>query len=559
MHMRTIGVVLAGALTLGTTAGALAQAAAERRLDAALDRLRTALGPDARLTIDRREIDPVTGRARLIGVSLTEGPQTLRIGQVTLLDLSEVRVGRAELRDVVMREGTQPRVEASRLLVSGLPLPAPGQPFVLEDLRFGQAEAENMTFTTPGEGVFFLSRLALEGYAPGVLRGGRAEGIRFTGDGPDGMRMTLGRVSITAMALPDFSGAPDPMAFGVQHLALEGLDMAMPAEATELSLGHLVVRDAMPGGLLDLTLDDARLVAPLGSLGPSETRLKRFEMAGVDAFGIALAVVQGAEPPETLPNTVQRVMAESLTVSLNGAHLAAIGRFVTTGAVDDAGFATGGMSVEGLAVALPAGTAPPLESMGYGEILGSIATDASLRTEGGVLTVDTFTLAWEDAATLNLTAQVTGMPGSAAGMPKDPAAQMSQLMAGRLVGLSLSLQDRGLLDRAATWQGQAQRTPPARLREQWAQMAMAIPLPGEAPPARPRPGQRPAPQAGAAKDGADPFPAMREAIAAFVREGGTLQVTLRPPQPLVFGEMAALPGLPPAQTVERLGLSITRP
>jgi hypothetical protein len=563
MHMRTIGptlgIVLAGALTL-STAGALAQAAAERRLDAALDRLRAALGPTAELTIDRREIDPVTGRARLTGVSLIEGPRLIRIEQVTLMDLTDIRIGRAELRGVVAQEGSQPRIEAGRLLFAGLPLPAPGQPFEPEGLRFGQVEADNLTFTTPGEGVFSVGRLALEGYAPGVLRGGRAEGLRFVGDGADGMRMALGRVSITAMALPDFSGAPDPMAFGVQHLALDGLAMAMPAEATEISLGRLVLRDALPGGLLDLALDDARVVAPLGSMGAAETRLKRLEVAGVDAFGIVQAVLLGADPPETLPNTPQRIFAESLTVQLGGRHLAAIGRFATTGTLDEAGLATGGVALEGLSVALPAGTVPALEAMGYPDILGSLAADASLRVEGGVLTIESFAIGWEDAAALTLAAQMTDMPSTAAGMPKDPSDQLAQVLAGRLAGLTLTLEDRGLLTRAAAWQAEAQRLAPAALREQWAEMAMAIPLPGEAP-ARPnpgqRPGQRPAPQA--APQATDPFPPMRQAIAAFIREGGALTIALRPPQPLVFGEMAGLPGLPPAQTVQRLGLSITRP
>ena len=61
MRLRLIPFLLGGMLLAGG-AGALAQAEAERRLEAAIAQLRSALGPEARLEIGGRRVDPVSGR-----------------------------------------------------------------------------------------------------------------------------------------------------------------------------------------------------------------------------------------------------------------------------------------------------------------------------------------------------------------------------------------------------------------------------------------------------------------------------------------------------------------
>jgi hypothetical protein len=55
---------------------------------------------------------------------------------------------------------------------------------------------------------------------------------------------------------------------------------------------------------------------------------------------------------------------------------------------------------------------------------------------------------------------------------------------------------------------------------------------------------------------ADRIGPMRQALASFVRQPGTLEITLRPPQPISFVEMSGLAGIGPVQAAERLGLSI---
>ena len=99
MRIHYLGLAFAGAITL-TAAGALAQAEAERRLDAAIERLRSAIGPEARITIGRREVDPVTGRARLTDVVLSDPETRTTIAEILLNELSDTRLGRAELRQI---------------------------------------------------------------------------------------------------------------------------------------------------------------------------------------------------------------------------------------------------------------------------------------------------------------------------------------------------------------------------------------------------------------------------------------------------------------------------
>uniref|UniRef100_UPI0022EB0AF8 hypothetical protein n=1 Tax=Falsiroseomonas oryzae TaxID=2766473 RepID=UPI0022EB0AF8 len=155
-------------------------------------------------------------------------------------------------------------------------------------------------------------------------------------------------------------------------------------------------------------------------------------------------------------------------------------------------------------------------------------------------------------ATLNLAAQVDGIPAAPPeGSAVDPDATAAQFAAARLAGLTLSLRDHGLLGRMVASQARQQRIPEARLREQWAQMALAMPIPGAPPPAR-RGAQPPAKDAAAA----DPFAPMRQALASFIRQPGTLEITLNPPKPLAFAEMGGFAGGNPAEALQRLGLTV---
>jgi hypothetical protein len=195
-----------------------------------------------------------------------------------------------------------------------------------------------------------------------------------------------------------------------------------------------------------------------------------------------------------------------------------------------------------------------LEALGYREIAGGIEIRGSVPRAGGRLEIDPFAIAWEEAATLTLATLLDGMPPvPEPGTELDPDATAMQLAAARLAGLTLTLRDRGLLGRIVTQQAREQRIPEARLREQWAQMALAMPLPGAQPPAQQ--GRRGGPPPKAAT-GPDPLLPLRQAVAAFVRQPGTLEIALRPPRPLAIGDIGAL-AADPAQAVQALGLTAT--
>ena len=59
-----------------------------------------------------------------------------------------------------------------------------------------------------------------------------------------------------------------------------------------------------------------------------------------------------------------------------------------------------------------------------------------------------------------------------------------------------------------------------------------------------------------AKDGSDAFVPMRQAIAAFIRNPGTIEIALRPPVPIAFDTMQARANAGPAETARVFGLSV---
>jgi hypothetical protein len=184
------------------------------------------------------------------------------------------------------------------------------------------------------------------------------------------------------------------------------------------------------------------------------------------------------------------------------------------------------------------GEAAMLEALGYREIAGGIETRASLPRTGGRLEIDPLRIAWDEAATLAFAAQFDGVPPlSEAGEAVEQDATLLALAGSRLAGLTLTLRDQGLMGRVIAQQARQQRIPQARLREQWAQMALALPVPG-------------------ANPANDPFLSVRQALAAFIRQPGTLEIALRPKAPVPLAEWpAALAD--PAGTALRLGLTAT--
>lgn len=543
----------AASVIMIAAAGALAQAEAERRLDAAIERLRGSLGTGASLTIGGRRVDPVTGRATLTDVVLTQGADRLSIPELLLTDVSDTRVGRAEAVRIrhEATDGSGAASEAQRVVVAGVPIPAAGAPLNWSALSADLLEIETLQGQAPGKGRFRLDRLALREARRSGLGFGTLEGLDYAGTGAnEGQHFRLGRVALEALVLPLAGDEFDPVAFRAARLAVEGLDVRDPQNDATVTLGRISLQDWVPGRLTSLAIEQVRIAVPTPGTGRTDLSIARIAASGIDAAGTVAALVQGVQVPDPLPGTPQRLAMEGLALSLDGQSVAALARFSTEGGLDN-GRATGAMALEGLRVTPPRGQAPFLDEMGYTDVAGGIELRGSADRGGGRLDIAPLRIEWLRAATLSLAAQLDGVPGAPpAGSKVDTDAIVAQLAAARLGEATLTLRDQGLLGRLLAQQARQQRIPEARLREQWAQMAMAMPLPGA-----PRGRGQAAPGKGPAA--ADPLAPVRQALASFVRQPGTLEIAIRPPKPVGMAELGAQFAGDPTAAIQQLGLTVT--
>lgn len=585
MRPRSAILAVAGPLTLVFTlagAGAMAQAEAERRLDAAIERLRTSIGPEARITWGTRQIDPVTGRARLGDVVVTAPDRRVTVAEVTLQDVTETRLGRAELRTLLMTEGKGERVELDRLVVGGMPIPAAESRLDPATFEVGQLELEALRASGP-DGRLSLGRLTASGYAPGVLGSATVEGVQFQGAGANNGSFRLGRAAVSGLVMPQPGQDPDPKAFAVTSISIEGAALADPDKNVTVDVGRLAMRDWVPGRLLDFVGEGIAIGAPFGPLGPGHVRLGRVVARGIDAAGTLAAYADGVQPPDPVPGTPQVFQMEGITAEGGGQPLFTLGRFAADGTMAADGLIGGSMVMEALRVVLPRGTAPWMEAIGYTEIAGGMEMRGTMRREGGSLSIAPWRTSWDQAGTLSVSSDLLGVPAPLPGTPADQD-YTAEAMAIRIAGLSLSWREQGLLGRVIAWQARQQRQPEARIREQWAQMALTMPIPGDRPPprraaappppaavapttdtggkmknfARPGTPAAPAPQA-AAPAAQDPLPAIRQAIASFIRQPREIEFALRPPQPLSFEAIQRLGAAGPAEAIRQLGITVRLP
>jgi len=544
MRPRLAGLALAATFTFAT-AGVWAQAEAERQLDAALERLRLAVAPDATLRVGSRQVDPVTGRARLGDVVIEGGGQTLAVTELWLQDVSADRLGRAEARGLRFEEGTDEVTEAARLAIAGLPLPAQGADFDPATLSVDSFELEAVRNNRPGHGSFTLGRVVIQGYAPGRLRSGVLEAFRLESLTPDTPNMEIARLSMSEIAGPRFDAPdPDPRLFRAGAITLEGLSIEDGQRNVDMTLPRVELRNWEPGRQVEMSLQGLEFAGDMGQLGDGRLQVARLVASGLDAPATLAALMEGVQPPDPPAGVAQLLALEGLSLESNGAPLFSLGRLAFEGALSSTGLATGAIVIDALRASLPRGAAPPLEQMGYRDITASLELRGDAERAGGSLRVAPFRIAIEEAGSITVDARMDNVPQLRPGESLTAGPErMAQYAKARLLGLTLRYQDQGLLGRALTQQARQQRVPEARLREQWAQMALAMPLPE-------------GPQGGRPGAGADPFGPMRQAIASFIRRPGTLEIALRPGRPIGFGEFERLGAQGPAAVVQTLGVSI---
>ncbi|WP_458093689.1 hypothetical protein [Roseomonas sp. WA12] len=533
--------------------GAHAQAEAERQLDAAIARLRSGLGPEGAVEWQSRSVDPVSGTARLAGVTVRRGAERMTAEEVVLGGLAGDRVGRAVLSGLRMEGVTTEKpgrilATVGRVTFAGLVLPAvpgaaPGAASV--DWSAASAEealAEGMRMENPGRGDAELGRLSLAGYAPGRLREAVVEGFRFTDRNDGEVRIRLGRARLAGAEVPRIGGAIDPWALAADAVELEGVELAVEKQQVTLRLGRAQAEGWGPGRLATIGIEGVGVQGETPETGPFTAELGRMSVKGVAVRDMAHAFTHDVNPPQLGPGQEQQAEVEGFGVSTNGAPLLQVGRMRARAGWDPAtpGIELGSVGVEGLALDLPAEYGGSwLDGLGIKRVLGALELGTRTNRAERRLVTDPLSLRADGLARLGFTADLRGFEVPAPGQPvaDDPMAMMASCS---MAGFTMRYTDDGLLRAIVAQQAQQQGVPERQLREGYASMVMQMPIPG----------------AGAGKGGAE-LGRLRSALASFARDLGTIDVSLRPAKPVPLMEMMAVSSMPPDELVRRMNITAT--
>jgi hypothetical protein len=571
--MRRRHLLLATCVALPLALGAYAQAEAERQLDAAIARARAALGPDDALEWRERSVDPVTGTARLMGVTWRRGGSRLTAEEVTLQGLQDTRIGAATLRAVRLekaapanpvpgatKDGTPPAVTkdatppggdagaitVARLSLNGLLLPtraggAPGVDWATAAVE--GAVAETVVLDMAGKGHVEAARLSLAGYAPGAAGEAVVEGLSFAEPPASGQtRIRLGRARLAGAVLPRPGQDLDPWALAADSAVMEDLEVVVPREDVQFRLGRVQVDGWGEGRLTSAALGDLRLSGTADKSGPFQLALGRLGFSGIAARDIAHAFATEVNPPQSRPGQEQSADLEGLSLSLDNAPLMTIGAIRARNNWDSASPNTeiGTVAVEGIVLDIPAAYGGDwLDGLGYKQIRARLDNAARLGRQDGRLVADPLALQAEAMGTLGFTMDLRGLEMPVPGQPATKAEDVMALAAKwQVAAFTVRYTDDSLLRRVVAQQAAASRTTEARLREQYAQMVLTTPIPG----------------------GGKDSPAVtriRQAWASFARNPGTIEMAVRPPQPVPMMDFLSFSSLPPSDVVRQLNITAT--
>ncbi|MCR0981708.1 hypothetical protein [Roseomonas populi] len=542
--------LLAGCFALPIGLGALAQAEADRQLDAAIARLRTALGPDAVVEWRERRVDPVTGAARLAGVTVRQGPNRLTAEEITLSGLAEDRVAQAVANGVRLEEAKRgdapgPMVATlGRVTLAGFVLPpaTPGGPVNWSAATLESGQAEGLRVEAPGRGEASLGRASVTGYAPGRLGEAVLEGLTFTDRSKGETRLALGRARLAGAVVPRIGGEVDPWALAADAALLEGVELKVEKEEVAIRMGRVTAEAWGEGRNTNLAAEGLRVEGSSAETGPFAADLGRLRVAGVPLRDMARAYATDVNPPQPRQGEEQSADLEGLAVTAGGAPLVRIGTLRATSGWDPAAPATqaSALAAEGISFNLPDEFGGAwLSGLGFKDILARLTMAAKLTPEGR-MTADPLSFDLANMGRLGITMDVRGVEVPKAGAPSPDKDDPFALVANwSLAGFSIRYTEDGLLRAVLAQQAQQERVPEQQLRERYATMALRAPLPGTGP-----------------KEPLE-IRRMREALAGFARNPGSIEIALRPAKPVPMLELMGAAALPPDRLVRDLGLSIT--
>jgi len=548
--------LLAGGVALPLAFGApaltraVAQAEAERALDAAVERLRAGLGPQGALEWRSRSVDPATGTARFQGVSIRQGANSATAAELILERAAPDRIGRAVASDLRMEEPNSDRnasgpivVTAGRVTLGDLLLPAVagGPGLDLANLAVGEVLAEGIRMVNPGRGESELGRLSLAGYAPGTVREAVLEGFRFQDRSQGDLRMNIGRARLAGAAVPRIGGKFDPWALAADTALVEGAEILSEGQKTNIRLGRLQVEGWGSGRVTTLALEGAKVDGETAQTGPYVAELGRVALAGVPLRDTVHAIVHDVAPPSNPPGQEQTASAEGLSVSADGTPLLSIGSLRARNGWDpaNAGAEVGTFAAEGIAITPPAEYGgDQLAELGFKSVLARLGIDSRLIRGEERLTAEPFRIQALGMGTLALTMDLRGVSVPKPGQPNPPQDDPMALAAQwSVAAMSIRYTEEGLIRSLIARQAVQENVPERTLRERYAGLAARTPIPGSQ-----------------GKDGPQVM-AARNAFASFARDLGTIEITMRPNRPLPLLEFATLAGQPPEQAVRQLNLT----
>ncbi|MBE7209772.1 MAG: hypothetical protein INR65_02035 [Gluconacetobacter diazotrophicus] len=375
-----------------------------------------------------------------------------------------------------------------------------------------------------------VDRLDVSPGAGGRIRGLRASPFRLST--PDGtLRAATLEVSGLSLPSPGPAGRIDPAAARFADAELR--NAVVEASGSVLTLGDLRVADY--GRDRPTRIDASNVVDTLSApRGPARLTAGDLHATGLDAASL-IALAEGGARPVRPPPGDTTVVLHRLAVTQAGTSLGGIDELRGQTRRDAAGNASSRVAGTGLVIVPPdPDAAARLRSLGLDTLHGSFGTDGSYRRADGVLRVSSASLSLDRIGVLDLGVELDGMIFDPSTVPPADrtAAAARAVMAGRLSGLHLRFTDRGLLSALFDAAARNDGMPASVLR---ARLADALP--------------RDLRLAALLPD-----PAQLQAVAAFLRDGGTLELRLDPRPPIVLKRLAAAAG-DPAALLASLNLS----
>lgn len=420
--------------------------------------------------------------------------------------------------------------------------PPPGEPATIGQLRtllgpdtsltYGKAEVidpargsvrlSDVTLERPGDHRATMEELTLDGLRDDGVGEATARGIVLRE--PDG-GATISRLRLAGLTVrrPPPGEELQPDMLSLDTLRIEGL--AATGES-EVGIAELTIEDYGSGRTGRVTLSglDVR-TQKAGML--DRVRVSHVALRGIDLAATLAALVAKTSPPQ--PTGSYALEVEGVALAAGDRPLGSLGSLRMTGEGAGGGPETGTVALREIRVEPFPGLAEWLQRFGYQALVADLTAESRYDRSTGRVDLSSLSLAARDIGALGLSMVLDGVTPQ--------AAEAQDLQAMRLVSLGLRYVDQSLYSRFVREQARQTRRTEQQVRDQHAAMVGAM-LNSSA--------------KGGALDG------LRDAVLRFIRgEAKEVEITARPPQPLPFADLAAMPPHDAAAAQQMLGLSAT--